>query len=261
MLRYFIGIGAMLCIVWSEAWADAAKPLTCQAFTGRFIQLTTSAGRPFEIYTTGPGSSGTGILLLSGGRGLNAPVLRWADRLGAQNYRVEVVDFRPAHHGNDKSRLSAHAVIAREVAAIDFLSAPGRKVVTLGWGPRGARQAFEASAVAADRVAGTILCGGGLSVPNALMAKTKSLVLLIAFSPSMPPAQIRNFAVRMRMLGRPLFVQTYATSLQSVDPEGPGYDSPTAQAIWQRTRAFLARVDGLCRRCAPYRNYLFDYRN
>ncbi|MDA8389317.1 MAG: hypothetical protein M0Z76_01015 [Gammaproteobacteria bacterium] len=261
MLRYFIGIGAMLCIVWGEAWAGAPKPLTCQAFTGHFIQLTASGGRPFEVYKTGPSSSATGILLLPGRRGLDAPILRWADRLGAQNYRVEVVNFRRTRQGHGGAKLSQQAMIAREVAAIDFLSAPGRKVVTLGWGPRGARRAFEATAAAPDRVAGTILCGGGLSVPNTLIAQTKSLVLLIAFRPSMPPAQIQNFAARMRMLGRPLFVQTYAASPQSVDPEGPGYDSPAAQAIWQRAAAFLARVDGLCRRCAPYRNYLFDYRN
>ncbi len=261
MLRYLIGIGAIFWIFWGGVSAQAAKPLTCQAFTGQFIQLATAGGRRFEVYRTGPSSSGTGILLLSGRLGLDSALLRWADRLGERGYRVEAVNFRGARRGGKGSRLSSHAIEAREVAAIDFLSAPGRKVVALGWGAQGAHLALEASAAAADRVAGTILCGGGLSAPNSLVARTKSLVLLIAFRPSMPRAKVQDFAARLRMLGRPLFVQTYVASPQAVDPDGPGYDSATAQAIWRRAYAFLAHVGGLCRRCAPYRNYLFDYRN
>ncbi|MHB1565521.1 MAG: dienelactone hydrolase family protein [Acidiferrobacter sp.] len=261
MFRYITGVMLALWLS-GVAFANSRPVLSCRAFTGRFIQLTTPHGHPFEVYRTGPSSATTGILLLPGAAGLDAPILNWADRLGVQGYRVVAVRLR-VRHGPYTGHATAPTprAIAEEVTAIHFLRAPGRKIVTLGWGHFGAWQSLEASAADPADVDGVMLCDGGLSAPRTLLAKTKALVLLIAFNVVTPPPKLQDFEARMRMVGRPLFVHYYNVSPQAADPVGRHFDSAIAQDIWAHARAFFARVDQLCRRCAPYPHYLFDYRN
>lgn len=261
MFRYIAG--TMLALwLGGVAFADSRPIQSCRAFAGQFIQLATPHRHRFEVYRTGPSSAATGILLLPGRAGLDTPMLNWADRLGAQGYRVVVVNLH-VHRRWYRGRATtpARRAIAEEVTAIHLLRAPGRKIVTLGWGHVGAWQSLEASAADPADVEGTVLCDGGLSAPRTLLAKTKALMLLIAFNPVTSPSQLQDFEARMRMVGRPLFVHYYNVSPQSADPVGYHFDSAIAQQIWAHARAFFARVDQLCRRCAPYPNYLFDYHN
>jgi len=146
-------------------------------------------------------------------------------------------------------------------AAIHFLSAPGRKVVTLGWGPDGALQSLEASAADPAEVSGTVWYNGGASAPASLVKRLKSLVLLIAFSTTTPLPKLQAFEVRMRRYHKPLMVHYYKVDPKAADPAGPDFDSAIAQQIWSDAQVFFHRVTRLCRRCAPYQSYLFDYHN
>ncbi len=261
MLR---GITAGFCLVLASAPALAHKghrDLTCRAYAGTFVQIATKGGHPFEVYRTGPPSARIGVLLLPGKGGLSAATLAWADRIGAQGYRVVAVN--PSHDAKGGgARLSVHGRRARkERAAIRFLSAPGRKVVTFGWGHVGARESLEASAADPHDVSGTVLYDGGVSAKAAILRRLQSEVLLVAFNQTTPLAKLQAFEARMRLYGKPLITHYYNINPQAANPSGPNYDSAIAQAVWRQTRIFFQRVSTLCRRCAYYPSGLFNYHN
>lgn len=264
MLRWMIAIGLVV-LTGTRAFAhEGGHGLSCRAFAGEFVQLVTRSRKPFQVYRTGPSAAETGILLLPGSSGLNEATLAWADRLGAEGYRVVAVNL----YGKarvPKSRaapLNSQALAdAEERSAIHFLSAPGRKIVTLGWGSMGARQSLEASVADSADVSGTVLVDGGASAPASLVQGLKSLVLLVAFNSTTPPPKLQAFEERMRLYGKPLTVHYYNVSPETVDPTGPDFGSAIAQEIWAQVDRFFGRAQYLCRRCAPYQNYLFDYHN
>ncbi|MHB8254664.1 MAG: dienelactone hydrolase family protein [Acidiferrobacter sp.] len=264
MLR---GIMAIVLVVLMSTQAFAHKKTqghTCRAFAGEFVQQITKSGRSFQVYRTGPPAASIGILLLPGASPLNESMLTWADRLGAQGYRVVAINLY-GHASATKSQvvptISQHQADAEDRAAIQFLSAPGRKIVTLGWGPVGALQSLQASAADPHDVSGTVLCNGGVSAPGSLLRRIKSLVLLVVFHSRTPLPKLQAFEARMRLYGKPLVVHYYDVSPKAADPAGPDFNSAIAQEIWGEARTFFRRVKGLCRRCAPYKNDLFDYHN
>ncbi len=264
MLRWMIAI-ALIAFVGTRAFAhESGQGLSCKAFAGEFVQLATKNHGQFQVYRTGPTAAAIGILLLPGRSGLDEPTLAWADRLGAEGYRVVAVNL----YGKARAPKSRAAPLnnqrradAEERSAIHFLSAPGRKIVTLGWGSAGALQSLEASAADSADVSGTVLFDGGVSAPASLVQRIKSLVLLVAFNSTTPLPKLQAFEGRMRLYGKPLTVHYYNVSPKTVDPTGPDFSSSIAQEIWAQVDSFFGRVQFLCRRCAPYQNYLFDYHN
>lgn len=259
MQRFVIGL-LMVVMAVSQAFAGKSG-LSCKAFAGEFVRLRTVSGRSFDVYQTGPRAAALGVLLMPGRRGLSRSILAWADRLGVQGYRVMAV-------GLSRSRASVRLRIGtmgaqsvadtEDRAALYFLRAPGRKIVALGWGSAAAHQALVASAVDPADVAGTVLFDGGTSASVRLLSQVKSLILLVAFN-STPLANVQSFEGRARIAGRPLSVHYYNASAQMAAPMGPNFNSGIAQDIWAQTQAFFEQVESLCRRCAPYPNYLFDY--
>jgi len=265
MLRWIMAI-VLAVLVSAQAYAQQkgteGPALTCRAFAGAFVQLATKGGRRFPVYYTGPPSAALGILLLPGASGLNESMLAWADRLGVQGYNVVVVDlYSKTYLGPHAALLTPQEIKAEARSAIHFLSSPGRKIVTLGWGPKGALQSLEASAADPFDVSGTVLCNGGVSAPVSLLRQIKSLVLLIAFNTVTPLPKLQAFEARLRRYGKPLVVHYYNVDPKAADPAGPNFNSAIAQEIWGDARTFFRKVKTLCRRCAPYQSYLFDYRN
>ena len=264
MLRWITAVALIMGVSAGVFAHEKKQGLTCRVFAGEFVRLTTKSGKHFQVYQTGPRSAGMGILLLPGALGLNVPMLAWADRLGAQGYQVVAINLygkarrtgSPVLHA-----ISQHRAHAEERTAIHFLAAPGRKIVTLGWGRVGALQSLEASAADPSDVSGTVLCNGGVSAPAPLLRRIKSLVLLVAFSAATPLPKLQAFKTRMRLYRRPLIVHYYNVDPKAADPAGPDFNSAIAQEIWGQARLFFRRVKVLCRRCAPFRNDMYDYRN
>lgn len=232
---------------------------TCRAFTGTFVALATKNGRRFHVYRTGPPSAAIGILLLPGRAGLDTSLLAWADRMGAQGYRVVAVRLHRVPRSVSLHSPRQRRFVAKERAAIDLLSAPGRKIVALGWGRAGALQAVEASAADPADVSGTVLGDGGLSAPVALLQRMQSMVLLVAFHATTPLAKLESFEAHMRLFGKPLIVHYYNTDPAAANPAGPHHGSAVAEQVWNTARMFFRQVKTLCRRCAPYQQDLFLY--
>ena len=259
MLRA-IAAGLLAGLVSAGAFAHKFPDLSCRAFSGKFVQLATKGGRQFEVYRTGPPSARIGLLLLPGKAGLDQHTLAWADRVGAQGYRVLTMGLG-SKHKDGSAPIHAHGrSVARERAALHYLSAPGRKLVTFGWGRAGALQSIQASAADPSDVSGTVLCNGGVSAKSALLRKLKSKVLLIAFQKTTPLENLQHFETRMRIYGKPLIVHYYNIDPEAANPTGRHFDSAIAQEVWGQARLFFRQIAFLCRRCAPYPRLLFGYR-
>ncbi|WP_297393328.1 hypothetical protein [Acidiferrobacter sp.] len=250
-----IAAGLVLILTCASGWAHKLHGLSCRAFSGEFVQLATKGGHRFEVYRTGPPSARIGLLLLPGRVGLGPRTLAWADRVGAQGYRVLTLALGPANRRGHGRRA------ARERAAIEYLSAPGRKIITFGWGHAGALQSLEASAADPHDVSGTVVCDGGVSAKVALLRRIESKVLLIAFQQTTPLPKLQTFEARMRFYGKPLIVHYYHIDPAAANPTGRHFDSAIAQEVWGQARLFFGQIRFLCRRCAPYPRLLFDYHN
>lgn len=271
MLRRIMGtilivLGCLSVFGNQSAWASPSvlvpRPSlghTCRAFTGTFVALATKSGRRFHVYRTGPRSAAIGILLLPGRAGLDESLMGWADRMGAQGYRVVAVRLHHVPRSISLNSTRQRRLIARERAAIALLSAPGRKIVTLGWGRAGALQSIEASAADPADVSGTVLGDGGLSAPVALLQRMQSMVLLVAFHSTTPLPKLEAFEAHMRLYGKPLVVHYYDIDPAAANPAGPHHSSAIAEEVWGAARVFFRQVKTLCRRCAPYQRDLFLY--
>ncbi len=247
----------------TRGYRKRAAP-SCHAFKGEFVQLATKSGRRFEAYQVGSRSAAIGILLLPGARGLTEPVLAWADRLGARGYRVLAVNLYGRNRANRSRRahrLSKSRARAEELTAIHLLRAPGRKIVTYGWGHTGSLQSLEASAADPADVSGTVLYGGGVSAKVSVVRRIQSLVFLVAFRSQTSLAALQAFEGRLRVYGKPLTVHYYNVAPAAVSPLGPHDHSALARQIGAMMRTFFGQVQVLCRRCAPYESALFNYRN
>ncbi len=256
-----IAAGLVLALASTSVSAHKLPDLSCRAFSGKFVQLVTQGGRRFEVYRAGPPEARIGLLLLPGKAGLDADTLAWADRVGAQGYRVLTLGLGHAsRHAHAAARGRGRSA-AVERAAIEYLSAPGRKIVTFGWGHVGALQSLEASAADPHDVSGTVLCDGGLAAKPALLRGVDSKILVIAFQQTTPLPKLQAFEARARLTGRPLIVHYYNVSPKAANPAGRHFDSAIAQEIWGQARAFFRQIRFLCRRCAPYPSLLFGYRN
>ncbi len=259
MLRGIVA-GLVAALVSASVLAHKFPDLSCRAFSGKFVQLTTKSGRRFDVYRTGPPSARVGLLLLPGKAGLDQHTLAWADRVGAQGYRVLTMGLGSKHKDGSAPTGTHGRSVARERAALHYLSAPGRKIVTFGWGRAGALQSIQASAADPSDVSGTVLCDGGVSAKPALLRKLKSKVLLVAFQKTTAPAKLQAFEARMRFYGKPLIVHYYNIDPAAANPTGRHFDSAIAQEVWGQARIFFRQIVFLCRRCAPYPRLLFDYR-
>ena len=256
-----IAAGLVLILTSVSGWAHKLPDLSCRAFSGKFVQLVTKGGHHFEVYRAGPPSARIGLLLLPGKAGLDEHTLAWADRVGAQGYRVLTLGLgRASRHADAAARGHGH-MAAMERTAIEYLSAPGRKVVTFGWGHAGALQSLEASAADPHDVSGTVACDGGVSAKTALLKRIESKVLLIAFQQITPLPRLQAFEAHMRFYGKPLIVHYYNVDPAAANPTGRHFDSAIAQEIWGQARTFFRQIRFLCRRCAPYPRLLFGYRN
>ncbi len=248
-----IAAGLVLVMVTAVGWAHKPPDASCQAFSGTFVRLTTKGGHHFDVYRAGPPSARIGLLLLPGKARLGERALAWADRVGAQGYRVLALGLRRT--GGRGRRM------AMERTALQYLSSPGRRLVTFGWGRSGAYESIEASAADPHDVSGTVLCNGGISAKAALMRRIESRVLVLAFRQTTPLPKLQAFEARMRLYGKPLAVHYYSMDPTAADPMGAQFASATAQEVWAQARAFFRQARFLCRRCAPYPALLFGYRD
>ncbi len=108
---------------------------------GKMVTMKTAYHTTFRVYMAGPDDAQYGALLVHDRWGLNKHVVRWADKIAAQGYRVIAIDFFDG-------RTVDNYTMAREIiksidpewveadlrAAVANLERPSRKIVGVTWG-------------------------------------------------------------------------------------------------------------------------------
>lgn len=208
------------------------------------LSLQTSTGEAFQAYMSGPRGAKWGILLLHGDWGLNDDVRDWADQLSDLGYRVAVVDVfdgTVAQTAEEAAALAAQfdqrAANDKYRAGLDLLSAPGRKLATVGWG-FGGSQALHAGA-SAPVVAATIVYDAPPVMDADVLGKLRGPVLGV-FSRNdgqVSHEELQAFAGAMKRANKPLTLHYY----DGHSVPATHYTGTLLPATWEQARNFLKK--------------------
>lgn len=208
------------------------------------LSLQTSTGEAFQAYMAGPRGAKWGILLLHGDWGLNDDVRDWADQLSDLGYRVAVVDVfdgSVAQTAEEAAPLAARfdqkAANAKYRAGLDLLSAPGRKLATVGWG-FGGSQALHAAA-SMPVVAATVVFDAPPVMDAAVLGKLRGPVLGVfnRNGAQVPREQLQAFASAMKQGNKSLTLHYYDGDAAPA----PHYTGTFTPATWEQARGFLKK--------------------
>ncbi|MHB1831777.1 MAG: dienelactone hydrolase family protein [Acidiferrobacteraceae bacterium] len=228
----------------------------------RIVVPKTAQVPAFTIYRTGPASASIGILLVPRLRGATPDVQLWADRLGHDGYRVALIepyDGRVFHSRRRARKAAGHlspgTLQAEARTVLRLLEAPGRKLITVGWGSFGGHQALVAALADPALVSATIIYHDHtdlISDPHQLV-RLKGGILAVFFGPPGQP-EVERFEAAMRLARKPLYVHFYPGRVPLRDlGSDPGNDA--ARLAWNETVGFIRDVGRYCRRCAGFYGY------
>ena len=243
---YRIALGILVWWAISAATpAMAAKLPGASAGDGEVLALATADKRSFFAYRVGPAAAKRGILLLHPSYGLNAYTIEWADRLATEGYRVIAPDLYDGELAEDaaaaerlQKNLNQKQTNAKLVASLRALTAPGRKVIAMGWG-LGGTQALNATLAAPYFVAATVIYDSPFVTSVEPVRDVKSAVLVVAHATVVSPKAKRAFQSAMRARRSKLRLFTYAT--EPVRDNENYLASETAELAWRETEAFLKK--------------------
>lgn len=210
------------------------------------LSLQTSTGEAFQAYISGPRGAKWGILLLHGDWGLNDDVRDWADQLSDLGYRVAVVDVfdgAVAQTAEEAATLATQfdqkAANAKYRAGLDLLSAPGRRLATVGWG-FGGSQALHAGA-SAPIVAATVVYDASPVLDASVLDKLRGPVLGVfnRNGAQVPREELQAFATAMKRANKALTLHYY----DGEPATAAHYTGTFAPATWDQARGFLKKYE------------------
>ena len=243
---YRIALGVLVWwAVWTATPAMAAKLPGASAGDGEVLALTTADKRSFSAYRVGPTAAKRGILLLHPSYGLNAYTIEWADRLATEGYRVIAPDLYDGELADDaataerlQKSLNQKRANAKLVASLRALTAPGRKVIAMGWG-FGGTQALNATLAAPYFVAATVIYDSPSVTSVDSVRNLKGAVLVVAHANLVGAKDKRAFQAAMRARRSKLRLFTYST--EPVSDNENYLASDTAELAWRETEVFLKK--------------------
>ncbi|MHB8415709.1 MAG: dienelactone hydrolase family protein [Acidiferrobacteraceae bacterium] len=228
---------------------------------GQMVNLKPAHLPSFTIYRTGPTAAATGILLSPSSRGFTPAIHRWADRLADAGYRVAVIDpydgrvFESRRRARKAARKFDHTVRrAESEAVLKLLAAPGRKLITVGWGRFGGHEALMMALADPALVSATIIYHDSQDPvldPHSLV-RLRGAILAIFFNKPQGTAALRSFETAMREAGKPLYVHFYPGQVTLKDFAGASPGDTAKRLAWNETTGFIQDVQRYCRRCAGY---------
>ncbi len=210
------------------------------------LTLQTDTGGTVQAYQAGPRGAKWGILLLHAQWGLNDDVRDWADQLSDLGYRVAVVDIFDgvvAETAEEAEALAAQldqkAANAKYRAGLKLLSAPGRKLATVGWG-FGGSQALYAGA-AAPVVAATVVYDAPPVLDADVLKALRGPVLGVfnRNGEQVQREQLQAFASAMKRVNKALTLHYYdGDAAPTVH-----YTGRLVPSNWEQARGFLKKYE------------------
>ena len=235
------------CLLLSQA--DTTDQQSTLGDKANYVQLQTASQHLFTAYVAGPQHAQQAILLIHGWWGLNREVETWANEFAVAGYRVMAVDLY--NHKTTTNPVTAKKLmqavkqsVANEqyAAAIEVLSAPGRKVAIIGRS-YGASQALHAALVAPDKVSATIVYypyGELITDKNTLTAIKAPILGHFARNDFFfTPDKLEQFVSAIKQSGLSMTVNIYNARHGFDTPTTNNFNESAHQLAQQRTRQFL----------------------
>ncbi len=248
-----------LCLITLVSLSLPGKVLA--ATEGQMVSLKSAHSPPFTIYRAGPASAATGILLSPSRRGFTPAIHRWVNRLADDGYRVAVIDpydgrvFESRRRARRAAKRFDHTVRQAESRVVlKLLKAPGRKLITVGWGHFGGHEALMMALADPALVSATIIYHDSQDPvldPHSLV-RLRGAILAIFFSKPQDTAALRSFETAMREAGKPLYVHFYPGQVTLTDFASASPGNTAKRLAWNETMGFIQDVQRYCRRCAGY---------
>lgn len=216
---------------------------------GKHITLETNTKQSFRVYVAGPKDARKGILLIHGWFGLTEDIEALTNKFGKAGYRAMAVDLYSgaiATNPNDAKKLMTSVkqpeANAKYFSALHALTAPGRKLATIGWS-YGGSQALHATLMAPDLVSATVSYYpyGEMISDKKTLAPMKGPILIqvgtedFAFTPE----KIQKYKVAIKNAGKILVVNTYSAKHGFESTKSKNYNKNAQEMAEESTFKFL----------------------
>jgi carboxymethylenebutenolidase len=221
---------------------------------GNIIQLKTASGQPFAAYVAGPLEAEAAVMILHEWWGIMPHNHAWAEALAALGYRALVVDLYDGRVTDDPEQASSwmqavDQTVADEklLSGLHYLAESGRRIATYGCS-FGGKQAMQASLLAPEKVAATILAYCRMETDVEKLKNLRGPVLAIyAQQERNWPQKQEDFERAMSLAGKHTESVGYAAAHGFSNPSSPRYDAEADQAAWETIVDFLAQNLGSSR--------------
>ncbi|MEW8251436.1 MAG: dienelactone hydrolase family protein [Candidatus Thiodiazotropha sp.] len=215
---------------------------------GLEIVLQTSLGEPFNAYLAGDESAESAVMILHEWWGVMPHNLQWAERLADIGHLSLVVDLYDGRTTDDPELAAAmmrdidqQLADRKLIAAIDYLSQPGRRIATYGCS-FGGKESMQASLLQPDRVSATILAYCRMETDVERLKGLSGPVLAIyARRERNWPQKQEDFEAAMEAAGKQTEAVGFDAAHGFTNPTSPRYDEAADQACWQCIVDFLQR--------------------
>lgn len=218
---------------------------------GGDITLTTDQGESFQGYLAENQEARGAVLILHEWWGVMPHNRHWADRLAEAGYRSLVIDLYDGRRTDDSEQaaqwmreIDQGAADRKLIAAVDFLSAPGRRLAVYGCS-FGGKQAMRASLLRPESIAATALAYCRMETDVSRLSALQGPVLtLYAQQERNWPQKQEDFEAAMQKAGKRTESRGYDAAHGFTNPTSPRYDAKADAAAWQELLDFLAREIG-----------------
>ncbi len=225
--------------------------------TAQPITLTSAAGSTVNAYVTGHENAKSGIFIVHDWFGFSDFSRAFADRLGAQGYRVLAIDLYAGRSAtthaeaqllmNDLFSKAPSEINTMLQTGLDYLETTTDKVATIGFS-MGGEIALRATLLEPDSVDATIVIyGGGIENREVSdLARLKSQVLIVTGSKdSWAMSSLMAFIPKMDAANQSTEVYIYPGAnhayAQPLYASGANYNETATRVSWMVIDDFLER--------------------
>ncbi|MES9869021.1 MAG: dienelactone hydrolase family protein [Sedimenticola sp.] len=217
---------------------------------GQAIEIRTTDGIPFDIYTAGPEDAPRGVMILHEWWGVMPHNIDWANRLadevGCQAIVVDLYDTRvtddPEVASTWMREIDQALADAKLMAALEWLDRPGRKLATYGCS-FGGKQSMQASLLAPGKISATAVAYCRMETDVGKLSTLQGPVLAIyAEQERTMPEKRENFEAAMKTAGKQAEAVSFDAAHGFTNPTSPRYDAEADKQAWAALVAFLQRT-------------------
>ncbi len=192
-----------------------------------------------------------GVLLIHEWWGLNEHVKHWADRLAAEGYAALAVDLYGGQVATTREGALANMKAVEPEQALAMLAAAHRflgedprvrapRRVTMGW-CFGGHWSLQHAIHTPDLDGAVIYYGRLITDPDRLQSIACPIVGIFGNQDQgIPPAAVDEWLEAMQATDVDVDVHRFDAPHAFANPSNARYDGPSAEAAWQKVRAFLA---------------------